>query len=391
MHRRDLIFARLYYFTFMGGWGFILPFINLFYVDLGLSGKEIGLIASTSSLVGMVAAPVWVSQVKKHPQAQRFLQLALVLGAAGYFMVGQQTSFLPIVIIVFMQAIASSGIMPLSDSMAVSVSQKASTGYGSVRVWASFGWIITVLTSGALVERLGFVSGFVGVCLMWLLSAGVVVLIDREYFTGKPGVGTSASGLLTAVHHVIGDRTLLGFAIALIFVGFLNSGVLQFENVYLSQLGASKQLISVAGILSAVVELPFMIWADRIVRRFGPHRLMLAALSMTFFQRATVLLLPSIATIMIVRFIGGMAFSFYTISYMGLISSRTEQSETGTILALFTMTISGLVNIIASPVGGALFDALGTRWLYAFSMTGYAIAVSSLWLTRPKSTSSPSI
>jgi len=391
MHRRDLIFARLYYFTFMGGWGFILPFINLFYVDLGLSGKEIGLIASTSSLVGMVAAPVWVSQVKKHPQAQRFLQLALVLGAAGYFMVGQQTSFLPIVIIVFMQAIASSGIMPLSDSMAVSVSQKAGTGYGSVRVWASFGWIITVLTSGALVERLGFVSGFVGVCLMWLLSAGVVMLIDREYFTGKPGVGTSASGLLTAVHHVIGDRTLLGFAIALIFVGFLNSGVLQFENVYLSQLGASKQLISVAGILSAVVELPFMIWADRIVRRFGPHRLMLAALSMTFFQRATVLLLPSIATIMIVRFIGGMAFSFYTISYMGLISSRTEQSETGTVLALFTVTISGLVNIIASPVGGALFDALGARWLYAFSMTGYAIAVSSLWLTRPKSTSSPSI
>jgi hypothetical protein len=37
-------------------------------------------------------------------------------------------------------------------------------------------------------------------------------------------------------------------------------------------------------------------------------------------------------------------------------------------------------------VGGALFDVLGARWLYAFSMTGYAVAVSSLWLTRPQNT-----
>ena len=58
---------------------------------------------------------------------------------------------------------------------------------------------------------------------------------------------------------------------AVIFMGFLNNGVLQFENVYLSQLGASKQLISVAGILSAIVELPSMIYADRIIRRVGTH------------------------------------------------------------------------------------------------------------------------
>ncbi len=54
--RRDLWLARAYYFTFMGGWGFILPFINLYYVSLGLSGKQIGIFASTSAVVGLVAA-----------------------------------------------------------------------------------------------------------------------------------------------------------------------------------------------------------------------------------------------------------------------------------------------------------------------------------------------
>ena len=165
-------------------------------------------------------------------------------------------------------------------------------------------------------------------------------------------------------------------------IGFLNSGVLQFENVFLAQLGASKQVISVAGILSAVVELPFMIFSDRIIRRVGAHRLLLLAMSLTMFQRLAVLIWPFIPVIMVVRFIGGVAFSFYTISFIGLISSRTQPAQTGTVLALFTVTIAGLVNIVAAPISGAVFDLIGARWLYALSASGYLIGVSCLWWTR---------
>jgi len=90
---------------------------------------------------------------------------------------------------------------------------------------------------------------------------------------------------------------------------------------------------------------------------------------------------------MIVLFIGGVAFSFYNIAFVGLISSRTQASETGTVLALYTVTIAGLVNIIAAPVGGAIFDAIGARWLYAFAASGYIIGAISLWLVRPKASS----
>src|SRR5574342_1162280 len=150
---RNLFFARVYYFTFMGGWGFVLPFMNLFYVSLGFSGKQIGLITSVSALVGMVASPLWVSEVKQHQHAQRFLQAAILLGAIGYFLIGNQKEFPYILLLVFLHSLAASGIMPLSDSMAVTVAQEADTGYGSVRVWASLGWIISVLTSGRLLEH----------------------------------------------------------------------------------------------------------------------------------------------------------------------------------------------------------------------------------------------
>ena len=383
---KDLLFARLYYFAFMGGWGFILPFTNLFYVSLGFSGKQIGLISSASAIVGMIASPVWVSTVKRHPSAQRILQIAIVLGAVGYYLLGHQTSYLPILFIIILHALAASGVMPLSDSMAVTVSQESGMGYGSVRAWASLGWIVCLLTSGQLVARFGYLAAFIGVSVMWLVAALLVFFIQPRHFTNSQNTDQPKPNLRLALQRVRQDRTLIGFAVALVVVGFLNSGVLQFENVFLAELGASKQLISVAGILSAIVELPFMVFADRIVHRAGAHRLMLTALTLTLFQRLTVLTLPFIATIMVVRFIGGVAFSFYTIAFVGLISNRTQPSETGTVLALYTVTIAGLVNIVAAPVGGAIFDALGARWLYAFAVMGYAIAVLTLWLTRPQAT-----
>jgi len=382
--RKDLFFSRAYYFAFMGGWGFILPFLNLFYVNLGLSGTQIGTITSTSSIVGLLVAPIIVGEIKKRPQARGLLQIIILLGALGYFILGQQTLYFAILVVVFFQALAGSGVMPVSDAMAVAVSKESGSGYGSIRVFASVGWIVAVLSSGWLIERFDFIAGFIGVSSMWILGALMIFFIQPRFFITKQNSQLPKPGLSSTAKRVVSDRTLLGFAIALIFIGFMNSGVLQFENVFLAELGASKQLISVAGILSAVVELPFMLYADRFVKRYGPSRILLIALLVTALQRSTVLLFPAIATIMIVRFIGGVAFSLYTVSYIGLISSRTDDSETGTVLALYTVTLASLVNILAAPVSGAIFDVIGARWLYALAASGYAIGAFTIWLTRPR-------
>jgi PPP family 3-phenylpropionic acid transporter len=380
---RDLIFARAYYFAFMGGWGFILPFVNLFYVSLGLSGAQIGTVGSVSAIVGLVVSPVIVSEIKKRPQARGILQVSLMLAATGYFLLGQQTVFPAILVIIFFQSLVGAGIMPASDAMAVHVSQEAGTGYGSVRVWASVGWILTVPASGWLIERFGFQAGFLGVSLMWLTGALLTLLIEPRYFVRPQMAGQPRSNLRTAFRQIARDRTLLGYAVALVFIGFLNNGVLQFENVFLSQLGASKVLISFAGILSAIVELPFMVYADRYVRRAGAHRVMLFAITMLLLQRAAVLLFPAIATIMVVRFIGGVSFSFMTIGSVFLISSRTDPNETGTVLAIYTVTLAGLVSMLAAPISGTIFDVIGARWLYALAVLGYGIGFLSMWLTRP--------
>jgi MFS family permease len=72
-----------------------------------------------------------------------------------------------------------------------------------------------------------------------------------------------------------------------------------------------------------------------------------------------------------------------TIASVFLISSRTDPSETGTVLAIYSVTLVGLVSVLAAPVSGTLFDTIGTRWLYALSVIGYGIGFLSMWVTRP--------
>jgi PPP family 3-phenylpropionic acid transporter len=221
--QRDITLVRGYYFAFMGGWGCILPFMNLFYVSLGLTGKEIGSFASISAIVGLFAAPLWVTQSRKQPNPGRFLQMAVALGALAYLLIANQTSFWPIAAVVFFQALVSAGISPMSDALAVNVARAADTGYGSVRVWGSVGWIVTVLTAGRLIEYLGFKIGFLGTALGFVIALTLLFFVNPRQFSNPTAANQPQTSLRVAAGRIFQDRTLLGFAVALVFIGFLNN------------------------------------------------------------------------------------------------------------------------------------------------------------------------
>jgi MFS family permease len=380
--RRDLWLARLYYFTAMGGTGFIAPYLNLFFVRVGLSGTDIGLVAAVGSVAALVAAPVWASRSRtwRHPRAM--LQLALTLVALSYLWLNAQRLFWGIALVMALRALVGSGISPLSDSLALAVTGANKTGFGSVRIWASLGWIFSVLVSGWLIERTGFVAAFIGQCLIIITGVFVLFPMGTQYWQDG-STGKKTTDLRVVIRDLLTNRPMVGLGLMLAVIGIGNSGVGQFETVYLSQLGAQDSLLGVAGMLSAVVEVPCMLWADRLSRRHGPHRLLLAAMWMTALLRGMVLVFPSVLTIMAERALGGISFSFYAVSLVNFIGEQTAPDQTGTALALCNVTLVSLIGVIGSPLAGTAFDAVGARWLYAIAAVGYLIGWLCLRLNRP--------
>ncbi len=379
---RNLWLTRLYYFFFLGGTGFIVPFLNLFFLRVGLSGTDIGVVAAVGSAVALAAAPIWTTQIRRWGNPRGMLQISLLLTALAYLWLGSQSIFLGIILVTVVRFLVGSGISPQSDSIALSVTGSTRSGFGSVRVWASLGWIVAVLLGGWLIEQTGFGAAFAGVCLTTLCAALLLFPIESSHFSGPLKAERRAEGIGAVLRNLLHDQAMLGVGLMLAIVGLTNTGVAQFETIYLSTLGARDSLLGVAGMASALVEVPCMLWADRLVRRRGAHPVLLASMWMTALVRGLVLLVPSIFTIMAERAIGGIAFSFYTVALTGFIGEQTLPGQTGTVLALYTVTLANLIGIVSAPLAGAAYDAVGARWLYAFALVGYALGWYVLRLTR---------
>src|SRR5258708_27383787 len=57
--------TRLYYIFLFAGAGFVTPFLNLFFVHLGLHGTEIGWITAISAVGNLIPSPIWTQRNKR--------------------------------------------------------------------------------------------------------------------------------------------------------------------------------------------------------------------------------------------------------------------------------------------------------------------------------------
>lgn len=386
--QRDLWATRMYYFAMLGGSGFISPFLNLFYQRQGLSGVEIGWVVAISALVAIFAAPTWTNLVGRHSRPRSLLQGSLVVSALVMLWTGWQNQLVSIGLLTAVRTMVGAGIAPLSDAVAVRVVTTARTGYGSVRVWGSLGWAILVLFSGWLIEKLGFAAGFWGYALAISISAGLVFRIRPELFHRHAQANPKA-GYSQAISAIRSNPVLIGLVCMYILTGMANAGVLQFETIYLTQLGAWGTVLGLASMVSSVVELFGMFWADRMVTRYGTSITLKLSMLMYAFLRAAIFFIPGVGSIIAERALGGLAFSLITVGIVRIIVEQTRPEQTATILALFTVTLVGLVGILANPLAGFLFDSLGPRWLYPISAGGYLLAWVALQVTRSKAAAQP--
>ncbi len=384
--RRDLWVIRAYYFFLVGGGGFVAPFLNLFFTRQNLDGFQIGVIVAVGSVVGLLAAPAWTRWSARSRRPLRLLQISLVLTAVVTVALSQQRLFLWLMFFFTIRVLVGAGASPLSDAIALRVTRMLDAGYGSVRVWGSFGWAIIVLSAGWLNEHVSIEAGFFGFAAAMVVGALLLVRLGSTP-VAAPGTNTAAAraGFRQVARRMMKDRSLVGLAVMLVIVGIGGIGVGQFENVYLSQLGAADSLIGVASMVGSVVEIPGMLFADRMVRRYSPGTILVVALAMHAFLRLLVFFFPSVFLIIAVKAVWGVAFSFYTVALIKFIGERTHAHETATALAIFTVTLSSIIQIAGTPLAGFAFDRLGAHWLYLVSFLGYVLGVLVLRIAGPAS------
>jgi hypothetical protein len=128
-----------------------------------------------------------------------------------------------------------------------------------------------------------------------------------------------------------------------------------------------------ASTIGALVELPAMLWVDRLGRRHSPGRLLRISFLLCMAVALSVVVTPVVPVILLSHVIAGVAYSFFAVASVLFIGEVSPRGQVAPIMAIFTVTLPALIHMISGPVGGGVFDVRGAYALYVIGTIGAAV------------------
>ena len=348
----------LYGFYYMA-LGAFLPFINLYYGRLGLSGVQIGTLAALPVLITATITFLWGAIADTFRLHRAMLRTAFLLAAAVVFLLSQADHFVALIPWVLAYAVVTSPIIPLLDSNALEVAKEHQRSYGRLRVWGSIGWAVSTWLVGLMIESRG---------IRWFFYCYIVLIL----VTFLSSLFQPARKLVqrSSLVHGLQELLQIDFILFLISVFLLTTasgGVNSFFSLYLDQIGATEGQIGFSWALAALSELPVMIFSAAMLRRIGAEGMIIMAF-LVFISRW---LLYSVIDIplwaLLVQLLHGLSFAALLVGGVTFVSERTPHGLSATAQAIYSTVTFGIAAIAGSMIGGYLYDTLGMQELFRIS------------------------
>ncbi len=374
-HRLQPALSGLLFFTFFAGASALLPFLALFYRAEGLGESRIGILTGLQPLTVLFGSAIW-GAVADYTQRHKAVLLSLIAAVSVTALVlSAGGTFMRLFLLVFVFAFFFSPIVPLIDNSALHMLGDKADQFGRLRMWGGVGWGAMAAVVGTLIERYGLQWSF----YMFIFGMAVSLLIAARLPVPHDSLRVRFG---VAVRQLIGAPGWIAFVSA-VFVGGAGLGVMHnYLFLYLQDIGAGGGLMGISMTASTASELGFFFFADRLLLRFGPRRLLQVAL----LAGALRLLLYSVTTIPVlvlaIQFLHGPAFGLLYLSAVAFAYRAAPDGLGATAQGVMNGVNFGLGALTGAVVGGFLYEAAGP--FVMFRITGLILGFPALLFLRPR-------
>jgi PPP family 3-phenylpropionic acid transporter len=356
-----------FYFAFFAALAAWIPFINVYFHDLGLEGWQIGLLSALLPAATFLLATPFTALADRHGRHLRVLSLGCVGLGLSLLLFIVPTDFAVLLGLMAILAVCYSPLTPLADSTVAGMALRHGLNYGGMRLWGSLSFALVSIGSGALWQRLGY-------HLMFAVAAGLYLLVAWS----ARGLEDTAAGERTTgipLRGILRDRFLVILLLSTFLAGSAVGMDITFAGIYMTHLGGNGFFVGMIFGLSAVFELPTMRYSERISSLLGgPGCLMLAYglfgiayLGYAFSPTPAVMLAFSVAR--------GLAYGLFYASTIRLISTLAPPTWSGTLQGIMNSLGIGLAQLLSRPLSGIIYDTLGPPSVYLASAACVAAAL----------------
>ena len=368
---------RLFYFFFEAGLGIYYTY-NVVYFErqLGLSGKEIGLLGAMSPLMTLLIAPVWGNLADRRGSRLGVMRWALVGAIIGAIGIGLPQLFWPLLLAVAVFYLFAVAVVPLGDGVIAVIATGRGVAYGTVRQWGAVGFGLSSLLFGLLVAPLGLRSIFpaFAACLA-LALLGSLGMVTRE----EPAPRERSGHYL----NLLRDRQLARFLLVagLAAIGMVMGYVYVF--LHLSLLGASAGLIGAISAAGAVTEALAMRNSGVLIQKWGAPLVFAAGAGIMGIAWFGFALLPVPWLGLVAMLVCGWGVGLVWPSAVVHVSASVPAERGASAQSLLSAVMFGVASMVANQVAGLVYD-VGSTPTVLFSAGGVMLVALLLFALQQR-------
>jgi MFS family permease len=278
--------------------------------------------------------------------------------------------------------------MPLMDTWAArECIGEAKFHFGTLRMWGSMGYAIIAIIYGRLSMSMDITYMYFGRAIFFIIT---IFFIYKNQFDGN-GLVMPISQMekkdKPAVRALFAKKEYWLFFIFLFFFCFHVNAANTFFPKLLFEKGSTNQTVALFGSITAILEIPFLLYARRLNRKLGARGLILlgalfSVLRMVGFSFAPSIPLLLAAHLCLAPYVGFFIPGF--IYYSHSIAPKHTQAFTLTSLQGLSMSFSGM---LGSLIGGVIVDYSGIQSMFAYYSILCILGIlmflaTSWWLNR---------
>jgi MFS family permease len=372
--KRGLLIAKTYYFLYFGAIGCLAPFLNIYFMQKGLTGTQIGWLGSIAPLVALIANPTWGTIADRwqiHRQVLAFC--ALVAGTVTLLFLWVE-GFWVFVLIVTALTFFRTPIGAILDSTVMDMVERGDTSYGRQRLWGTIGFVLVsfglgqMLISNDLTMVFWLHTAFLGVGCVILSFLLPVQSVDQPVGI-KEGMGV-----------LLRQRNYVSFLAAVTLLGMGIAGYGGFLGLQVIALGGTQQQVGLAWAVNAVLEIPLMYFGARWFAHYSYRRLILVALMLFVLEWLLVGMSATPTQFILVVLGNGICFGIFWVAIVGYASSAAPPGLSATAQAVMAAALTGLGWSMGSVISGYLWDNFSGHAIFFFAAAMALAALLIFWI-----------
>lgn len=353
------IFIFLYGLVFMTN-AIISVFLPVYLENIGFTRSLTGVLLGAGPFVALLSQPFWGMAGDRAATKNRVLKI-LILGTLGtvlLFPLGN--SFLYILFIITLFSFFRNSVPSLSDTITLEFLEDRPWSFSPIRMAGTIGYALMAVVAGKIADIdinmifiLYFLLGFLVLLCTWKLP------VIRGHQSHKKKV---------PYWHLLKYKELMVLIIfSFIILTTINFYISFFPIYFTKEIGGSGYLLGWAISLAALVEIPFLLLADKIMPRIGPRRAMFGAAVIGGIRWLLVFYVNSPTGLLFTQVLHGLHFIVLYIAMVTYINKNVAPELKASGQSFYGLVYIGLTRIVGNTLGGFLSDIFGLRNIFLYN------------------------